>query len=126
MNRFKLAIIIGSLGLIIAILHASAIYLFLYWDIPWFDLLMHFLGGLWVGLLGLWFLALVLPEKGILEGKNVIYIALSSAVVVGVAWELFEYYTGLSILEYNFWQDTITDLLMDSAGGVLAGYWVRN
>src|SRR3989344_5622067 len=48
--------IVFSLLLIVAMLHSAAIYFSLYWIYRWFDMPMHFLGGLLVGLSSLWLL----------------------------------------------------------------------
>jgi len=51
----RLVLYIFVLGIIIAFLHQSAVALYWYWSVPWFDIVMHFLGGLWVGTCALWF-----------------------------------------------------------------------
>lgn len=78
-----------------------------------------------MALLGIWALALYFEPERVFNSKYIILIALFFALVIGVFWEIFEYYTGLSIVEANFWQDTLTDLLMDSIGAIVAGYYIR-
>lgn len=54
MTKYTLPLTIIFLGIIVATLHAIALSQFLYWQLPWFDVLMHFLGGLLVSLFGIW------------------------------------------------------------------------
>ena len=41
------------LAVVMALLHQAALTFFLYWTTDWFDILMHFLGGLEMGLIAL-------------------------------------------------------------------------
>lgn len=80
----------------------------LYWKYVWFDVPMHFLGGIVVALL-----AVSLREKF----SPLLFIAV--VFVVGVGWEVIEYfYNGIS-KETNYVFDTALDLLMDTLGAVV-------
>ncbi|KKS86003.1 MAG: hypothetical protein UV60_C0004G0080 [Parcubacteria group bacterium GW2011_GWA2_43_11] len=39
---------------VLALVHMTAEYYYLYWTVRWFDILTHFLGGLWVGIAVVW------------------------------------------------------------------------
>ena len=123
MRRLKLALFIGGIGLIIALLHVLAINFFLYWDIFWFDMFMHFLGGAWVALLGFWLLAFFnrVEEFTI---KNVIWVSIFFTLGIGILWEVFEAGAGVSFIGQDMWGDAISDLLLDVVGGLVAGFYV--
>lgn len=96
---------------------------FKYW---WFDVLMHFFGGLWV-------LSLILTSKNyynieIITGNKsrVSFIIFVSIVVfVGIVWEFFEFILDRYILQTGFsnmrgvYEDTLLDLFMDMIGGAV-------
>ncbi len=106
----------------IAISHFIALKFYLYWALPWFDIMMHFLGGFWFGFIFLWFLffSKYVQVSKRDDLKYFIILALLSAFSVGVAWEIFEYLAGLSFVGGEGFFDTILDLIMDSVGGVVS------
>ena len=79
----------------------------------WYDIMLHFLGGLWVALMFQWLAA---RQKATV----LIIPTLLAVCLVGVAWEIFEILIG-SPREANFAFDTSLDILMDVIGGIL-GY----
>ncbi len=110
---------------ILALIHMSAEYFHLYWLFKWFDLIPHFLGGVWVGLSGIWiwyfsgyFKNMELPDK------NVVIIAILFGFIIGFVWEAYEYVikqlsgAGLPV---NYVFDSVLDLLMDVIGA-FAGF----
>ncbi|HEC32659.1 MAG TPA: hypothetical protein ENI63_00170 [Candidatus Kaiserbacteria bacterium] len=106
---------------LIAVLHIIALEFFLYWIYSWFDILMHFLGGLFVVLSALWFFfqsGYVRINQNI---RNIIIVSVSSIVLIGVSWEIFEVIAGVPI-EDNYILDTITDLIMDVVGTIVATF----
>lgn len=118
-TAFGLSIVI--LSIIVAGLHGLANMYYLYWVLWWFDLLMHFLGGLLVGLVTLWWLRFEIPIS--IRSKIPRFLTAFFAVLaVGVAWEVFEYVTGTygvsNMDDYMF--DTVTDVLMDIVGMLFA------
>lgn len=96
------------LALILTYLHTQAILHFLYWFYDWFDILMHFLGGLAIAVFLIGFF--VTERRALLIGGFF-------ALVIG--WEIFEYLFGLP-RESAYVLDTIIDLVMDTLGGALA------
>ena len=93
---------------IVAALQQWAIADFLYWRSEWFDLPMHFLGGLTIGCLTIAFLMRFKPRT---------YLLALAAIAIG--WEVFEVIIG-SPREANYVFDTSLDLLMDACGAVVA------
>jgi hypothetical protein len=87
----------------------------------WFDIMMHFLGGLFVALSALWFFfesGYIHLHKSI---KNVVLVAVGSIILIGVSWEVFELLAGVPI-ENNFALDTTIDAIMDGLGAALAAF----
>jgi len=115
MNRRLFYITFFSFSLM-AILYAVALVygLFFYWW--WFDIPMHFLGGFFAGCL-----VLLIFSKKFPVGRDLFLAGFFGALLIGVAWEFFEYLTGLAfIAQGNYTFDTIKDYLMDSFGALFA------
>ena len=110
----KSSLLYTALGLIIvlAMLHFIAEAFYLYWTLWWFDIVMHLLAGFSGGLVVLWFLG---PFNIF---KSLIF-TLICVLVVGIAWEIFEYAYDL-IQAIDYWQDTMLDLIFDVVGATLA------
>ncbi|MDP6249422.1 MAG: hypothetical protein QGH26_01135 [Candidatus Pacebacteria bacterium] len=114
------------LVLIIGILHISAMQFFLYWTFPWFDNLMHFLGGLWFGIFSIWFFFFSSVAKKFtlqLSARNIFTVSIASVIVIGVLWEIFEIYAGVLVFATDYPLDTSVDLLMDTLGAVTASLY---
>jgi len=121
LHRQPLFRFLFALIALIAVLHIVAFKLHFYWQFWWFDMLMHFLGGLWVGLSALWFIffsGYVGPFRARLF--NTFAVSLFSIVVVGSVWEFFELWIGFPT-EENYTIDTTIDLIMDIVGA-FTGY----
>ncbi len=104
--RWLLAALVAAL--IIAALEQWAVADFLYWRYVWFDVPMHFLGGLTIAL------SLVA-----LSGSRFRpYAFITCMVLVAVGWEVFEVIIG-SPQKANYVLDTSLDLLMDTLGASL-------
>ena len=119
------------LSIAIATLHYIALTLFFYWTVSWFDIFMHLLGGFIIGLIAV-FILLNTFRIGILEDKKVtLILVLSFVIIVGLGWELWELFFGMTnILEDRL--DTFIDLVMDFIGGYFAFLygkkylWIKN
>lgn len=96
----------------LAVLHFLALTFSLYWYFPWFDLLTHFLGGMWAGVFLLWSHA----QAG--YAPQPLFVV-AGALAVGVLWEIFEVTAGIP-LEANYVFDTSLDLLTDVFGSLCA------
>lgn len=95
------------LSVVLAGLNAWAIQEYIFWRFVWFDVPMHFLGGV----------ALAVLAVGVLRKRSVF---LFSAFLVGIfiAWEVLEFVFGVP-REANYQFDTALDLLMDTLGAVV-------
>lgn len=81
--------------------------------------MMHFLGGLFVGLSALWFFFTSGYTQLSLRVRNIVLVAGFSIILIGIGWEIFEILAGIP-REDNFITDTITDLTMDALGTSIA------
>lgn len=113
-------------SLIISFIHYFAAIYGLYWAISWLDILMHFLGGLLIGLIVLF--VFFTSEKIDFPKENrlmVIIFSISLVLVVGLLWELWELYVGIANL-FTDSADTIMDLVMDIIGAIFAYFYSTN
>ncbi len=85
----------------------------------------HFLGGLWVAMSFLWLFFQFGFVNIIKNGKNNnLKVALLSSFAVGTAWEVFEYYFGITFVNApNYATDTIMDISFGLIGGLVAYYF---
>jgi hypothetical protein len=103
---------------LIVILGLNFLALFYGWypEVPWLDLLLHFMGGVWVAAFSAWFFK---------EEKRPVFI-LSFVALIGVLWELAEFSFLNDLVAYLFkaaqaaatLEDTLSDLLFDLLGGL--------
>ncbi len=117
-------ILFFSSSITLAVIHATAMGLSLYWTHLWLDMPMHFFGGVCVAL-GY----SILPFFGIrftpaLENWRAY---LSFVLFIGVCWEIFEYLNGISLVSESevLFVDTGIDLTLDLLGGYL-GYQIAS
>jgi hypothetical protein len=99
-----------------------------YFSIWYFDMLMHFGGGFWVGLFFIWFFSIKdLPIFQLsLEKINfkLILKALLFVLFFGILWEFFEIYSHNYIGGDLFnTLDTLSDVFFDLAGGTFAVFY---
>ena len=99
-----------------------------YFSIWYFDILMHFLGGIWLGLFFLWFFSIknLSSLKWLLnfDGFQFVYQTVLFVLFIGVLWEFFEFYTINYISQESFnVSDTISDIFFDLAGAFTAIFY---
>lgn len=106
----RLVWLLGALVLCAALaaLNIIAQEYYLFWRYEWFDVPMHYLGGLAIGVFLIGFLIRFRPLLFSL-----------SFLAIAVGWEIFEFVFGLP-KETNYVFDTALDLLMDTMGAVTA------
>jgi uncharacterized membrane protein len=113
-------LVIFSLVALLGALQQLAFAYYLYWRFPWYDILMHFLGGVVVGAVYLWVVRYELPAS-LKKYETFAYVFLF-ALVIGILWEIFEYFVGIdrefSRATRQF--DTALDLVMDVSGATLS------
>ena len=113
---------------ITAILHFLAIKFYLYWDFWWFDIIVHFLGGIWAGATVFWVYYFSGWFKNpIIRPQYFFLLALLGAFIIGLMWEIFEYKAGLTFVipGRDYVTDTLCDLGMDIVGGLSVYLYYR-
>ncbi len=102
---------------VFAATHAIAVNGFFYWRYDWFDILMHFWGGL---LIALGVTALSTFRR--FDFKPTYKIVLLVAMFTVVVWEVFEWILGVTSPQ-TYWVDTSVDIFL-GLGGALLGHWL--
>ena len=127
MQKKLFSIILLILIYVIFSLDLAANQYFLYWRFWWFDIVMHFLGGLWIVLLSYYIFYLSgYFKKFNLKGKTILILSFFVLFLVGVFWELFEYLVG-AVPETGYALDTCSDLAMNIVGGgIIYFFLLRN
>ncbi len=114
------------LAFAIVAIHLIAIFYNWYWRFLWMDIPMHFLGGVLVAVIFVWFFK---HFPGHLDlSRNFLLttvLALSFTALIGVLWEFNEFVydllissRGLGALAGQGASDTIGDLFFDILGGL--------
>lgn len=109
--RVIIFLIISS---VFALVHIFAIATFTYWKVWWFDSVMHFWGGI---LLGLGVHALCTFSR--IHIKPTLPVVLAVLVLATGSWEVFEWYAGLWDAD-TYVVDTTKDVILGFSGGLLA------
>jgi len=113
---------------ILVALHLTGSYYSLYWLYPWFDIVVHIFGGLWIALVILWLVSYLGQINSLKEYKvKSFLIAITATALTGIVWELVENFTQITSVNANgYGLDTAGDILSGALGGVLAYfYFVR-
>ncbi len=120
MRNQALLLPIAILGLAIAALYPLGIVFFLFWKLWWYDVLLHFLGGVFVVCVARWGLFALPRWCARFSELHPFLFCLIIALAVGILWEVFEFTSGLTFLASGYWFDTMKDLCMDTFGGIFA------
>ena len=108
---------------LILALHLSGIVFRLYWSVPHYDTLMHFLGGFWVAMMTNY----LLQKRKNNVFKNDFFLKIifivGAVMIVGFFWELQEFFIDQFIfhkvlITQESITDTMTDLTADFMGAV--------
>jgi len=118
MERKKFPKSLLLLIFLIAIINTLAVMFSWYWRIPWLDMPMHFLGGLFVGSVALWFYSQNVERRYF----RAFPVSIGAVLIVGGLWEVFEFSvdTIVSVSEQNGISDTLSDIIFDIIGGTMA------
>lgn len=109
---------VAALTALFTLLHFLAFHFFWYWQYWWYDIVMHGTGGAVLGSMVLWFVLFeTSPPHTAFKRLSAV---LAVTLIIGVAWEIFEYVVGITRGEAGYVIDTLGDLGMDVAGGLLA------
>jgi hypothetical protein len=129
-ERFSrvLLVCVAVVGVVLFVMHSVAQGVFLYWTYRWFDIPMHFLGGVWVGLLSAYVLLHTAHGKKYAPQwlQRPVYAVLVGTLMLGVAWEAYEIF--FKFFNWGWFPDayaldTLLDIVMDMLGGVVAWRW---
>jgi hypothetical protein len=109
---------------ILAVLFFASVKFYLDWFYWWYDMLLHFLGGVIVGMF-----SLVIIKKTIdfstWTNKKVVIRVLFSTLVVGLLWEFLELSVGTTSFSDGmaYVTDTSSDLILDLIGGLVGSLY---
>ena len=118
MERKKLLKHLLYLILFIFVANFAANKFYWYFSIWYFDIIMHFLGGFWIGLAYFYFFS---PKILPLEFPQPVFKILAFILLVGVGWEVFELLFNNIIAQNSFnILDTSSDIFFDLSGGLCA------
>jgi uncharacterized BrkB/YihY/UPF0761 family membrane protein len=108
MNNLKIAVLTLATLLIVLFMHVKGIENHLYLTYWFYDIIVHFLGGVGIALASLYIF------------KNPKYI-IPASIFAGIIWELFEIcfnITGSKLWTNPYYIDTVKDLFDDTLGAV--------
>ncbi len=110
-------------SVVVFFFHYIALRFSLYWVIDWYDIPMHFLGGFTMGILGTFIFftsGYIRQTYELRHNKMLVFIiTMMFTAIIGLAWELWELFFGLSSI-YLDKIDTVVDLIMDMLGSLAA------
>ena len=126
-NKKRFVVSLSLLVFFIFILNTLAQKFYWYYSIWYFDMIMHFLGGLWLGLVFVW---LFLVKKAVsqnissLVDLKLITKILLGVLIIGVFWEIFEFIFNNILAGTSFDSlDTISDIFCDLTGGAFVIFY---
>lgn len=119
----KLLLSACFLVLFIWLVNTCANYFYWYSAMWWFDIPMHIMGGMFLGLLAG---ALFFNKICVLSKKESLVTILLFVLIVGLGWEVFEYIVQAFIKDAPLASipDSIKDMVMDLLGGVFTSFFV--
>jgi hypothetical protein len=120
MLRTKLLNKLCAWILVLAVIFGAAVYFSWFNLIWWFDMPMHFLGGIVVFYIAaiLW-----LPALKWVPVWRFVYESLITAVLLGVLWEALEFFLFMRFGTPSFiLLDSFSDVFFDLSGALLAAY----
>lgn len=119
----KLLLSACLLVLFIWLVNTSANYFYWYSAMWWFDIPMHIMGGMFLGLFGG---ALFFKKLRDLSNKEALVTILLFVLIIGLGWEVFEYIVQTIIKGQQLANipDSIKDMVMDLLGGLLTSFFV--
>jgi len=111
--------------IILAILFFWGHHYHLFWKYKWFDIPVHFLGGVWAALTALWISCHFGYTNSIINYKlKTFLIVLFAVLIIGISWEVFEVIGKITFIhDVGYWPDTLSDVLNSFMGGIVAYYY---
>lgn len=114
MSRGTLFTIACILLLGILLAYASGLVFRFFWSLWWYDVLLHFIGGISLGLL---FGSLTVVRRDTL--RRVVYKVFTPVLLAAVLWEYVEFQRQVFFAS-DYVTDTISDLALGLAGALIA------
>lgn len=111
---------LSILVFLVFILNTAGSFFGWYSLLPWYDNLMHFLGGAWLSLVATWFF-----YHKIQRGSINLGIVLLFVLVGALMWEFLEYFIQYMTQAPNAlatMPDSISDVIFGLLGGLVLGY----
>lgn len=116
-----------TLIIAIAIMNGFAESYYWYWRIRWFDMPMHFAGGVWLAGTAVWWFCH--KDKIIKASFSQIFaVCIIATLGVGLLWELLQAWLGMVTVGHtNAMSDTMGDLSFDLLGGIVVSIftWLK-
>jgi len=112
--------------LLVGFWNAVAFYFHLFTAINNFDMTFHFLGGFFVVIS---VLTILTNYKTDFSYGQLLFYGIASAFIIGILWECFELYFGITYWGTGFWPsmayiaDNGMDVTMDVTGGLFAVWY---
>lgn len=108
----------------IAVVNGFAESYYWYWRMRWFDMPMHFSGGVWLAGAAVWW-RYYRNGKIAVSFLQILMTCLLAALGVGLLWEVFEAWLSfVTVGHINAMPDTLGDLLFDTTGGTVVAVFV--
>lgn len=120
----RLAVKAAWLVVAIFLVNLAAMKFFWYSSIWWFDMPMHFVGGVFLGLITL---AMYLrAKKGEAVSTHGFVLVVAMTLLFGIGWEIFEFGidTFITFSQHNL-LDTVSDVCFDLAGACAVFVYAR-
>ena len=108
------------------VLNTAATMFYWYVSIPWYDMMMHTLGGVFLAVFAGAFFA---RHIATLSRYETLVTLLLVVLIVGLGWEFFEYFVQYIIkgsAQLASVPDSVSDIVCDLVGGILGVFFVLN
>jgi len=120
--------------LVVAVGHALGILLHWYNKYFFFDIIVHFSGGVWVIFTAFVFLPALRQNLNLMSKTKFVLSLAFLALFIGVLWEIFEFSIDRYVLfRWDFIPgvqgsplDTLLDLIIDALGGTAAALYIKS
>jgi len=110
--------------IVLLVLHCIGTEYHLYVKIGWYDIMMHVLGGVGIGLSTYWVLKTFVAR----DFGNYFWLIITITFFLGLAWEIMEAIYNIAggpVGSRIYYIDTVKDLFNDTLGAVIAYLFIR-